>query len=339
LKAVVLCAGLGTRLRPLTEHWPKPAIPVLGQPLFRYALALLRSAGVDSVGVNVHHLADRMEAVARAECERASVSVQVFPEPIIQGTAGGIRGFRALLGEDDFVTMNGDVLFGFDLGKAIEAHRDSGAAATMILMPLPAGENYASVEVDDEERVRRIAGRGPGGNRLRPWHFTGVHLMSPTVFDFISPHGLQDVNREVYPRMMERGLLIRGQVVEGRWFDLGTPAHYLNAQLALLQEGEVPAPLAWASPFFDAAAQRDGWVREGALVEGTAIGPSFFDAESTVERGATVGPLAYVGPRASVEKGARVRRTVVLEGARIAPGEDLLNVVAWRGHRIPAGAI
>src|SRR5262249_53890843 len=111
LRAVVLCAGLGTRLRPFTEHWPKPALPVLGQPLFRYALALLRSAGVDAIGVNVHHLAERMEAVARAECERASMRVQISPEPIIQGTAGGIRGLRALLDEDDFVAMNGDVLF------------------------------------------------------------------------------------------------------------------------------------------------------------------------------------------------------------------------------------
>ena len=163
--------------------------------------------------------------------------------------------------------------------------------------------------------------------------------MSPAVFDFISPHGPQDVNREVYPRMLERGLVVRGQVVEGNWFDLGTPAHYLRAQLALLQQGELPAPLAWASPFSDAAAQRDLWVRQGALLEGTAIGPAFLDAGSAVASGATVGPLAYVGPGASVGKGARLRRTVALDGARIAPGEDLFNVVAWRGHRISAGTL
>jgi mannose-1-phosphate guanylyltransferase len=340
LKAVVLCAGLGTRLRPLTEQWPKPAIPVLGQPLLRYAMALLRSAGVDAVGVNVHHLAKSMEAVALAEAARASIPIRVSHEPIIQGTAGGIRGLSALVGGgEDFVVMNGDVLFSFDLRRAIESNRQSGAAASMILMPMPAGQSYASVEVDQEGGVRRIAGRGPGGDGLTPWHFTGVHLMTPAVLDFISPQGPEDINREVYPRMLQKGLSIRGLVVQGEWFDLGTPAHYLAAQLSLLKLGRLPAPLAWASPFSDAVAHRgDWWARDGARVEGTVIGPAFFDSRSALELGATVGPWAYVGCGASVGRAARVRQAVVLEDTRIAAGEDLFNVVAWRGHRIPAGA-
>ncbi len=337
---MLLCAGLGTRLRPLTEHWPKPAIPVLGQPLFRYALALLRSAGVNAVGVNVHHLASRMEAVALAECARASIRIQISREPLIQGTAGGIRGLRDLLDGDHFVAMNGDVLFSFDLTRAIQSHRDSGAAATMILMPMPAGESYESVDVDKEGRVRRIAGRGPGGERLSPWHFTGLHLMTPAVFDFISPEGQEDVNRDVYPRMLQKGLLVRGEVVEGEWLDVGTPVRYLAAQLDLLERGALPASLASASPFTDAARTHGScWARKGARFAGsTVLGPAFFDSGCAVEPGATIGPSTYVGPGASVGAGARLRRTVVLDGTQIGPGEDLLNLVAWRGHRISASA-
>src|SRR5690606_33587472 len=108
-------------------------------------------------------------------------------------------------------------------------------------------ERYAAVEMDPSRRIRRIAGQGPGGERLSPWHFSGVHVMSPAVFDFMSPDGAEDINREVYVRMMEEGLWIRGHLVQAYWSDLGTPARYLAAQTDLLF-GQVPAsafPEAW----------------------------------------------------------------------------------------------
>src|SRR5919205_1029977 len=117
---MVLCAGLGTRLRPLTDRLPKPAVPVCGVPLVRYALALLAHAGARRAVVNVHHLPDAM--------------------------------------------------------------------ASMVLMPMPPGAPYAAVEVDAAGAVRRIAGRfGPGGDGLSPWHFTGVHVLSPALLDEVPP--------------------------------------------------------------------------------------------------------------------------------------------------------
>ena len=214
MKAMVLCAGLGTRLRPFTERWPKPALPLLGQPLLRYHLAVLRAAGVTAVGINTHHLPDVMAATARAECERVGVALHVVHEPVIQGTGGGIRGLRDFLADEDFLVFNGDILFPVDLRPVVEAHRASGAAATMVLLPMPENEKYASVDVDARGQVRRIAGYGPGGEALTPLHFTGVHVMSPRVFDFMSPEGPEDINRDVYVRMMEAGLPVRGEGVQ-----------------------------------------------------------------------------------------------------------------------------
>jgi len=131
MRAVVLCAGLGTRLRPLTNSWPKPAIPVLGQPLLRYSLAMLRSIGVQWAGINTHHLPKVMQAVASFECRRAGIQVELSHEPIIQGTGGGIRGFRHWLSDAPFLVLNGDVLFSLPLAALLQAHRDSGALATI----------------------------------------------------------------------------------------------------------------------------------------------------------------------------------------------------------------
>lgn len=316
MKAMILCAGLGTRLRPLTERWPKPALPLLGQPLLRYHLAVLRAAGVQAVGINTHHLPHVMESTARAECERAGLPLHVVHEPVIQGTGGGIRGLRPFLEGGDFVVFNGDILFPLDLGPVVEAHRASGAAATMVLLPMPEGEKYAAVEMDGEGRVRRIAGHGPGGEGLRPWHFTGVHVMSPQVFDYMSPQGPEDINREVYVRMMEAGLPVRGQVVQGYWSDLGTPSRYLATVRDMLA-GRVPLERLGA---------------DAPEIEGPAwLGPGCVLGE-----GVRVGDSVAVGARARVGAGARLERTAVMEDTDVAAGEALSEVIAFGPHRVPA---
>jgi len=336
MKAIILCAGIGKRLRPLTDHWPKPAIPVLGQPVLRFAVAELRRAGATAVGINTHHRADAMEAVASAECARAGLRLEIVREPIIQGTAGGIRGLRRLVEQDDFLVINGDVLFPLDLDRIQRAHRCAGALATMILIRMPAGESYAPVEVDSSGRVRRIAGRGTGGEALQPWHFTGVHVLSPAVLNLISPKGPEDINRDVYPRMLAQGMPIHAEIVEGDWAELGTPERYLRTQLDILAS----RALKELSPSPFSGAERKGhnqWRRSGARVKTAQIhGPAFFDENCEVEAGAVVGPEAYVGPRALVRSGSRVQRSVVLEDTEIASGEALVDVIAWGKHRLRA---
>ncbi len=337
MRAMILCAGLGTRLRPLTETWPKPAIPLLGQPLFRYNLAVLKAAGVTAVGINTHHLPEAMRACAEAECARAGLPLTLSHEGVIQGTGGGIRGLRRFLEDDHFLVMNGDVLFAVDLQPVVRGHKESGAAATMVLLPMPEGERFAAVEVDASFRVRRIAGHGPGGERLSPWHFTGVHVMSPAVFDFMNPDGEEDINRGVYVRMMEQGLTVRGHRVQGYWSDVGTPQRYLQAQTELLF-GQVPlSAFPGASPF--AHARRDGlnWRHPEAKVEGVIAGPAFIDRGAVLEREARVASAVYVGADAQVGRGARLARAAVLEGTHLRDGEVCEDVIAAGEHRIPAG--
>ena len=315
MRAMILCAGLGTRLRPLTERWPKPAIPLLGQPLFRYNLAVLKAAGVTEVGINTHHLPEEMRQTAQAECDRAGLSLHISHEPIIQGTGGGIRGLRSFLApsspsadaSDDFIVMIGDVLFGVDLAPVVRRHREAKAAATMVLLPMPENEKFAAVEVDAQFRVRRIAGHGPGDphrERLSPWHFTGVHVMSPRMFDFMAPEGEEDINRSVYVRMMEAGLLVRGELVRGYWSDIGTPSRYLQAQTDLLF-GQVPLSLfPGADPFAGATllSTHHGLNKRSptARVEGTVIGPAFVGPDAHIQKGAWLGSGVYVGVGAVV---------------------------------------
>ena len=335
MKALVLAAGLGTRLRPLTDSWPKPAVPLLGQPLLRYTLAVLARAGVTEVGLNTHHLAAVMRRVATEEAARFGMGLTLSHEPLIQGTAGGIRGLRRVVeGEDTFVVWNGDALFTPELGPLLAEHRASGAMATLVLLPMPPGASFATVEVDATGQVRRIAGRGPGGENLRPWHFSGVHLLSPRVFSAMADSGPEDINRDVYPRLLATGALVRGRVVHAAWNDVGTPGRYLEAQAAVLS-GEMPDVFGGASPFVRATGEEGVWKSPGAQLGGTAHAPVFLDEGAVVEPGADVGPNVYVGRGIRVAKGARVSHTALLEGS--APSGELEHVLLWQdGGRLSA---
>jgi mannose-1-phosphate guanylyltransferase len=334
MKAVVLAAGLGTRLRPLTESWPKPAVPLLGQPLLRYTLAVLAGAGVTEVGLNTHHLASLMARVAEEEAARFGMKLTLSYEPVIQGTGGGIRGLRRVVEDTDvFLVWNGDALFTPVLGLLLAEHRASGAAATLVLLPLPEGGTYATVDVDGEGRVRRIAGRGPGGPTLQPWHFSGLHLLSPRVFGAMAETGPEDINRAVYPRLLEQGELVRGAVVDAAWRDVGTAQGYLAAQQALLT-GDVPDVFGGASPFSGAVGAGGVWKAPGARLEGTAEPPVFLDARAVVARGARVGPNVYVGPGVSVPAGTSVAHAALLEGS--TPSGHLQRVLLWQSGRMKA---
>lgn len=340
LTGMVLCAGLGTRLRPLTERLPKPAAPVCNLPLVQYALALIEGAGSRRAVVNTHHLGDRMAAAARAAAEALGLDVAVSHEPRIAGTGGALREARSLLhGAGEIVIVNGDVLFDVDLGAALAAHRASRALATMVLMPMPPGGVYASVDLDGAGRVRRIARRyGPGGPDLTPWHFTGVHVVSEALLDHVPSEPFEcDVNRHVYPPLMERGL-VHGHVMEGYWNDLGTPARYLAANLDVL-DGRVPLgrfrgadPFAGHEPLGEPGIRvaRDARIAPDASLHA----PVLVGRGARVERGATVGPRAILGPRSCVSAGGVVRDAVLWEETVVGPGEAVQGAIAAGAARV-----
>jgi mannose-1-phosphate guanylyltransferase len=275
-----------------------------------------------------------MAAVAGAECERAGVALTVSHEPEIQGTAGGIRGLRSFLEDDTFIVVNGDILFSFELAPLVEVHRASGALATMALMPMPKGETFASVEADSDFRIRRIAGQGLQEKNLSPWHFASVHVISPEIFDCMSPSGPEDINRDVYVRALSQGRIVRGSQVHGYWSDLGSPWRYLQTQADLLwRRVNVPPEV---SPFSDVEPCGSSWARAGAVLECSVEGPSFFDAGCRVQQGARIGSAVYVGPGTLVEKGAKLERAAVLGCTTVRGGEELVDTIAWGEHRLTA---
>ncbi len=338
---MLLCAGLGTRLRPLTERLPKPAVPVCGLSLVRFALAQMSACGIRRAVVNTHHLAEAMELAALAACEPLGIQLAVSREPLIAGTGGALREARRLLADASAIVLwNGDILFELDLGLALETHRSSGALATMVLMAMPEGARYAAVEVDGRGAVRRIAGRfGPGGEGLEPLHFTGVHILSPRMLDAIPVAPFEcDINRHVYPPLMDGR--VSSLAVSGYWNDVGTPGRYLQANLDLLQGRVALARLPGCDPFADLEplGEPGFWVARGARIDpGAALeAPVLVGSRSVVEAGATIGPDAIVGADCRVAAGVTVRESILWDGTVLAPGEKVDGEIAAGAVRVRA---
>lgn len=309
--AMVLAAGLGTRLRPLTERIPKPALPLLGSTLLGTNLALLQRAGVREVVVNAHHLPETIARVAREASERLGLHLHLsFEAPEVLGTGGALVAARPLLDRGEpFLLINGDVLCDFDLAQLYAEHRASGADASMVVLPWPGGSDYAPVEVDGAGFVRRIAGQGEAGDEeLEPRLFTGIHFLSPFVFDWL-PEGFSCINRQGHLRWIAEGKKVRALLARGRWSDVGTPERYVEANLDLLH----------------------GRYRLPEAREGSAI----IEPNATVGEGATLTPPYYVGRGAVVRSGASVGPDAVLLEEAVVEGEVRNAVVAPGGH-LPA---
>ena len=237
MKAMLLCAGLGTRLQPITADIPKPLIPVIDRPLLDYSIRLLESAGVQDIIMNLHHLPEQIMS-HYPEGRIRDLSIHYSMEPEILGTGGGLMKVENFFsGERDFILMNGDTVALFDLRKAVDHHRENRADATMVLLPFPEGESYNPVELDRDNRILRIAGRpekGPAA--VRKGLFTGIHILSPAIFNHLPRDGFSCINETGYTRMLLSNKRVLGYFADGFWSDIGTPQRYLHTTMKILAD-------------------------------------------------------------------------------------------------------
>jgi NDP-sugar pyrophosphorylase family protein len=235
MRAIVLSAGYGTRLWPLTEDRTKPAIPILGKPLVGYVAEYLAGYGIDEIVVNLHH---RPESVRRVlgDGGRFGVKLHYVEEPVILGTSGALDNTREFFERETFVVVNGKIITDIDLNAAIETHRKMNALATLVLLPNVRRERFSIVETE--------AGRIKGFGRMpvetdegpAPLMFTGIHIMEPRILEYVPRGVFSDSVTNVYPKAMANGEILAAHVASGKWRELSTLKRYLDISIELLRE-------------------------------------------------------------------------------------------------------
>jgi NDP-sugar pyrophosphorylase family protein len=317
MKAMVLAAGYGLRMRPLTLLRAKPALPVLNRPLLHWTLERLARAGAREVLVNAHHLPETVEAAVRSFRSKGIRVSVVREEPQVLGTGGGPRAVRERLGDEPILLVNGDVLFGMDLGALVAWHRSREARVTLALRRNPDPAAYTPVVgVPRTGQVLAIGGRPRPAEGVVSM-FASVHVLDPALLERL-PEGPSDSVRGLYVPMLAAGEPVHGRRVGGAWYDLGRPSSYRDAQLRLLPRGR-----SLIDPH--ARVSRRALVRRAVVGRGTRIG-----AGAVVES-------SVLWDRARVEAGARVSCSIVTSGAVVKSGESARNVIVLPAAALAAG--
>lgn len=306
MKAMVLAAGLGQRMRPLTLLCAKPVLPVLNRPLLAWTLERLARAGVRDVVVNLHHLPESVRG-ALGNGQRLGLRIRYVHEPEILGTGGGPRAVREQLAGEPVLLVNGDVLFDFDLGALAARHRAGTARATLALRRQPDARAYSSVVTDRRGRILSIAGL-PRPARGVVSMFAGIHVIDPALLERL-PAGRSEIVPALYGPLLAEGGRLAGVRCRGAWYDFGRPSLYRDAQLRLL---------AGCGPVLAAP---DARIAATAVARRSVIG-----ARGRLGPGARVeGSVLWAG--AVVDAGARVVRSIVASGGVVRAGERAENVI------------
>ena len=235
MKAMILAAGYGTRLRPLTSSLPKPLLLVGGQPLLVWNLLLLKQHGITEALINLHYRGDQI-VEAMGDGSRYGMRLAYSHEPVILGTGGGIQQAQSYFENRPFLVLNGDTISDCDLTALIETHHAAHALATLAVREDPHAVDWGAVVVDKDSRIVQIKGEptgplpGAAGRMDAPasYMFAGAHVLEPAVVQAIPPGPGSII--DVYIELLRGGHLLAGYRMNGYWSDIGTPERYAAAE-------------------------------------------------------------------------------------------------------------
>ncbi len=304
---MILAAGYGTRLWPLTADRTKPAIPVVGRPLVGYVAEYLARYGCREVVVNLHHRPESVRA-ALGDGSRFGVHLEYVEEPEILGTSGALDNARHLLDAGTFVVINGKIVTDIDLSEALGTHRRTGALATLVLRSNAVRERFSVVEtrngfITGFGGMPRPASDNAGDHPSpadAPLMFTGIQILEPRIFSYIPRKVFSHSTTDVYPQAIAQGERIAAHVAEGQWFELSTIDRYLEVSLTLLHE-----------------MGRNREMGAGSIISDEA------DVTDSI-----------LWDNVKVETKARVRRAILGDGVRVSERETIENAAVVRAELV-----
>jgi mannose-1-phosphate guanylyltransferase len=322
---MVMAAGLGTRLRPITWEIPKPVVPVANRPIVAHLTKLLADHGVDEVIANLHWFPEVVKS-SLGDGSKFGVDLSYAYEEELLGTAGGVRNVADFLtgGDDDvFVVLAGDALTDIDLGALVAAHRENGGVATLAVKQVADVSQYGVIVTGSDGRVEGFQEKPDPAEALSNLCNCMIYAFSPEVFDYFPEADPVDFANDVFPALLDNDVPFHVHEIETYWNDIGTLPEYINGNLDVLT-GAVKIDPA-------------GELHEGetTLPGGVEVaGPVLIGDDVEIGEGANLtGPLV-IGPGSRIGAGARVKEAVLLPGAEVADGGILARGIAGGAERL-----
>jgi len=298
---MILAAGFGARLRPLTQTVPKPMVPVLNRPLLEHTIDLLRSANVRDIAVNVHHLPEQI--IARfGDGSDFGVNLYFSREEKIMGTAGGIKAVQGFLEDGTFLVINSDIIVDIDLNRVLEFHRERGSCLTLVVREDDSPKKYDPIEIQEDGRIVHFVGASSMNipDNTRRVMFTGIQIMEPEIFSRIPAGKFCGTTEDVFPEMVQEGLPIFGYLHKDYWIDMGNREQYLQVHKDALDDK--------ISLKTDIIKNPDGY---------SIVFPVVMGADCRIDSNARIGPHAVLGNGCHVKNNSVVENSVLWDGVTV----------------------
>lgn len=328
MKAMILAGGLSTRLYPLTRQVPKPLVPVAGVPNAEHLIHYLHAYGFDDIAINVHYLADAI--VERlGDGSRFGVRLTYSYEPELLGSAGAVKQLESFFGDETFAVVGCDDLTDLPLDRLIAFHREREAVATIGLVECAEVDQYGVVVTDDRGKIVGFQEKPPKGTERSKLANTGIYAFSPDIFSHVPAATFYDFGKQVFPALQTAGAPFYGFDARGAyWSDIGTPEEYRRASYDVVRG------------VFAIPSERGNGVDPSAAIgrNVTIEGPAWVGERARLDDGVTVVGPSVVGNDVHVERGARIERSILWEGASVGAGAVLRDAIVGKRFRVEPAA-
>ena len=315
MKAMVLAAGLGTRLKPITFEVPKPMVPVLDRPVMAHILGLLEGHGFDRLIANVHHYPDTIRNYFGDRLEYR------FEDELL-GTAGGVRNVADFFGDDPVVVVSGDALTDIDLNALVERHKGAGGIATLTVKKVADTREYGVVVHDEEGRVQGFQEKPHPDEALSDLGNCGIYCFSPEIFDYFPKDAFADWADDIFPELLENDVAFHIHEIEEYWNDVGSLDELRQGTWDAL-EGKLRIEVTGEKVGESAT------VGEGSSIDGVEVDDGPVWVGSGVSFGSEVRLMNHVaiGDNCRIGDGAILRDSIVFPGTEVAAGEILIGAI------------
>jgi mannose-1-phosphate guanylyltransferase / phosphomannomutase len=328
MRAMVMAAGAGTRLRPLTFSVPKPMVPVANRPVLEYTIENLRRHGIIDLVLNLHSHPDMIKNHFK-NGEDWGVHIEYSHEPKLLGTAGGVKKVASFLKGDSFLVMSGDGLTDINLTELINFHRSRRAFGTIALKAVDTRFEYGVTLTGRDGRIKRFIEKPLWSDVFSNAVNTGIYIFEPAALAQIPAGTGYDFGKQLWPKLLKQRKPIFGHSISSYWCDVGNLSEYRRAQRDIL-DGKVRIPLPGRQ------LKRHVWVDEGArIASGVKLeAPCLIGKNSRIERGAHIGAYTVIGHNARIGKNTTLRNCILWNDVRVDSNVTLENCIIGHNARV-----
>ncbi|MFH1714623.1 MAG: NDP-sugar synthase [Elusimicrobiota bacterium] len=332
MKAFVMSAGLGTRLRPLTFHVPKPMITIANKPVLQNTLELLSKHNVKDVAVNLHSFPEIIKKYF-GNGEKFDINITYSFEKELLGTAGGVRKMKDML-DETFIVMSGDGLVDLDITEVLKFHKEKKTIATIVLKSKDKKFEYGVVRAGKDCAIEQFIEKPLWGDVFENRVNTGIYILEPEIFDYIPENKFYDFGHNVWPELLKKNIPIYAYEIDSYWCDIGNLYEYRKAQIDVMS-GAVNIKIPGRE------ISNKIWVGDNTEIDSNAdlMPPCIIGNSCKINKGAAIKGNTVIGNNVIIDDSASIENCVIWDNVRIGKGSVLKDCIVGSDSNVTSGSI